>query len=140
MNTAEAETVDRFLKDDPAENPLQSAAQEHVLRDDTDRLLPGSRFCRDNTSPRSDPLRYLEPRGPAPLVLRVRQTGSTSRKGIQLNSNDKRLIEVAFPLKQASLDSMHEKNVRHGHVDASYLARSSTACSLKSSVDRHLAA
>src|SRR5438093_12075588 len=26
-----------------------------------------------------------------------------------------RLIEVAFPLKQASLDSVHEKNVRHGH-------------------------
>ncbi len=25
-----------------------------------------------------------------------------------------RLIEVAFPLKQASLDSVHEKNVRHG--------------------------
>jgi hypothetical protein len=27
---------------------------------------------------------------------------------------DRRLIEVAFPLKQASLDSVHEKNVRHG--------------------------
>jgi len=25
-----------------------------------------------------------------------------------------RLIERAFPLKQASLDSVHEKNVRHG--------------------------
>jgi putative DNA methylase len=24
-----------------------------------------------------------------------------------------RLIEVAFPLKQASIDSVHEKNVRH---------------------------
>lgn len=33
-----------------------------------------------------------------------------------MNSNDKRLIEVAFPLKQASLDSVHEKNVRHGHI------------------------
>lgn len=31
-------------------------------------------------------------------------------------TDDKRLIEVAFPLKQASLDSVHEKNVRHGHV------------------------
>ena len=30
--------------------------------------------------------------------------------------NDKRLIEVAFPLKQVSLDSVHEQNVRHGHV------------------------
>ena len=27
-----------------------------------------------------------------------------------------RLIEFAFPLKQASLDSVHEKNVRHGHI------------------------
>src|ERR1017187_5980107 len=31
--------------------------------------------------------------------------------------NDKpRLIEVAFPLKQASIASVHEKNVRHGHL------------------------
>ncbi|TMC23459.1 MAG: DUF1156 domain-containing protein, partial [Chloroflexi bacterium] len=29
---------------------------------------------------------------------------------------DKRLIEVDFPLKQTSLDSVHEKNVRHGHI------------------------
>ena len=28
----------------------------------------------------------------------------------------RRLIEVAFPLKQTSLDSVHEKNVRHGHI------------------------
>ena len=27
-----------------------------------------------------------------------------------------RLIEVDFPLEQASLDSVHEKNVRHGHI------------------------
>ena len=27
-----------------------------------------------------------------------------------------RLIEVAFPLEQVSLDSVHEKNVRHGHI------------------------
>ena len=27
-----------------------------------------------------------------------------------------RLIEVAFPLKQTSLDSVHEKNVWHGHI------------------------
>jgi adenine-specific DNA methylase len=26
-----------------------------------------------------------------------------------------RLIEAAFPLRQASLDSVHEKDVRHGH-------------------------
>src|SRR5207245_4821801 len=29
---------------------------------------------------------------------------------------DERLIEVVFPLKQTSLDSVHEKNVRHGHI------------------------
>jgi adenine-specific DNA methylase len=27
-----------------------------------------------------------------------------------------RLIEHAFPLEQASLDSVHEKNVWHGHI------------------------
>ena len=27
-----------------------------------------------------------------------------------------RLIENAFPLRQASIDSVHEKNVRHGHI------------------------
>jgi len=27
-----------------------------------------------------------------------------------------RLIEAAFPLKQASLDWVHEKNVGHGHI------------------------
>ena len=33
-----------------------------------------------------------------------------------MTPDDKRLIEVAFPLKEASLDSVHEKNVRHGHI------------------------
>ncbi|MBS0213167.1 MAG: DUF1156 domain-containing protein [Proteobacteria bacterium] len=36
-------------------------------------------------------------------------------------TNDKRLIEVAFPLKQASIDSVHEKNVRHGHISTLHL-------------------
>ena len=36
-------------------------------------------------------------------------------------SNDKRLIEVAFPLKQTSLDSVHEKNVRHGHISTLHI-------------------
>lgn len=31
-------------------------------------------------------------------------------------SGSQRLIEAAFPLRQASLDSAHEKNVRHGHI------------------------
>ena len=34
---------------------------------------------------------------------------------------EKRLIEVAFPLKQVSLDSVHEKNVRHGHISTLHI-------------------
>ena len=37
-------------------------------------------------------------------------------------ANDRpRLIEVAFPLKQASLNSVHEKNVRHGHISTLHI-------------------
>src|SRR5436190_12920716 len=32
-----------------------------------------------------------------------------------------RLIEHAFPLKQASIDSVHEKNVRHGHISTLHI-------------------
>ena len=32
-----------------------------------------------------------------------------------------RLIEKAFPLKQASLDSVHEKSVRHGHISTLHI-------------------
>lgn len=32
-----------------------------------------------------------------------------------------RLIEVAFPLKQTSIDSIHEKNVRHGHISTLHI-------------------
>ncbi len=38
-----------------------------------------------------------------------------------MGTNGRRLIEVAFPLKQASLDSVHEKNVRHGHVSTLHI-------------------
>ena len=31
-------------------------------------------------------------------------------------TNNKRLIKVSFPLKQVSLDSVHEKNVIHRHI------------------------
>ena len=31
-------------------------------------------------------------------------------------ADGRRLIESAFPLKEASIDSVHEKNVRHGHI------------------------
>ncbi len=34
-----------------------------------------------------------------------------------------RLIECAFPLKQTLLDSVHEKNVRHGHISISTHAK-----------------
>jgi adenine-specific DNA methylase len=36
-------------------------------------------------------------------------------------TSDRRLIEVAFPLKQTSLDSVHEKNVRHGHISTLHI-------------------
>lgn len=42
-----------------------------------------------------------------------------------------RLIEHAFPLKQASLDSVHEKNVRHGHISTLHISparRTLAAC------------
>lgn len=32
-----------------------------------------------------------------------------------------RLIEHAFPFKQASLDSVHEKNVLHGHISTLHI-------------------
>ncbi len=38
-----------------------------------------------------------------------------------MKPNDTRLIEVGFPLQQASLDSVHEKNVRHGHISTLHL-------------------
>jgi adenine-specific DNA methylase len=36
-------------------------------------------------------------------------------------SDTPRLIEQAFPLKQASLTSVHEKNVRHGHISTLHI-------------------
>ena len=34
---------------------------------------------------------------------------------------DRRLIEAAFPVKQVSIDSVHEKNVRHGHISTLHI-------------------
>ena len=34
---------------------------------------------------------------------------------------DTRLIEEGFPLRQVSLDSVHEKNVRHGHISTLHI-------------------
>ena len=36
-------------------------------------------------------------------------------------TDQSRLIEVAFPLEQASLASVHEKNVRHGHISTLHI-------------------
>ena len=33
----------------------------------------------------------------------------------------KRLIEVAFPLRETSIDAVHEKNVRHGHISTLHI-------------------
>jgi len=32
-----------------------------------------------------------------------------------------RLIEIDFPLRQASIDSLHEKNIRHGHISTLHI-------------------
>src|SRR3989475_6767583 len=37
------------------------------------------------------------------------------------DTQGKRLIEVDFPLKQTSLDSVHEKNVRHGQISTLHI-------------------
>src|ERR1700751_4157924 len=37
------------------------------------------------------------------------------------DAHSPRLIAVAFPLKQASLDSVHEKTVRHGHISTLHI-------------------
>ncbi|MDK2960398.1 MAG: putative methylase [Bacillota bacterium] len=38
-----------------------------------------------------------------------------------MTTDGERLIERAFCLKQASLDSVHEKNVRHGHISTLHI-------------------
>lgn len=38
-----------------------------------------------------------------------------------MNDSDRRLIEEGFPLKQASLDSVHEKAVNHGHISTMHI-------------------
>ena len=43
------------------------------------------------------------------------------RRGKLEEENKPRLIERGFPLKQASLDSVHEKNVRHGHISTLHI-------------------
>ena len=38
-----------------------------------------------------------------------------------MTPDDTRLIEVEFPLERVSLDSVHEKNVRHGHISTLHI-------------------
>ncbi len=38
-----------------------------------------------------------------------------------MDDADTRLIEVDFPLERVSLDSVHEKNVRHGHISTLHI-------------------
>ncbi|MEX0806284.1 MAG: DUF1156 domain-containing protein [Candidatus Binatia bacterium] len=44
----------------------------------------------------------------------------TPNKTVQMTDRP-RLIEVAFPLEQASIASVHEKNVRHGHISSLHI-------------------
>ena len=54
----------------------------------------------------------MVPMEASPIKQKVRNDGMTDTP---------RLIEHAFPLKQASLDSVHEKNVRHGHISTLHI-------------------
>ena len=38
-----------------------------------------------------------------------------------MDLSSKRLVEVTFPLKPVSIDSVHEKNVRHGHISTLHI-------------------
>jgi adenine-specific DNA methylase len=48
-------------------------------------------------------------------------TTITNQKSQIKTPDHSRLIEHAFPLKQTSLDSVHEKNVRHGHISTLHI-------------------
>ena len=57
-----------------------------------------------------------------------------------MTNDQPRLIEVAFPLKQASLDSVHEKNVRHGHISTLHIWPATRPLAACRAADRHAAA
>ena len=62
--------------------------------------------------------------GTQPREFRVdsRTVVATLRRAEEGEDDDlPRLIERAFPLKQTSLDSVHEKNVRHGHISTLHI-------------------
>lgn len=56
------------------------------------------------------------------MLLRWPRDGAAAKAIMGDKMNDTpRLIEHAFPLKQTSLDSVHEKNVRHGHISTLHI-------------------
>ncbi len=57
----------------------------------------------------------------ASILARLGSLNATIAKGATSMTDSPRLIEFAFPLKQASLDSVHEKNVRHGHISTLHI-------------------
>ena len=56
-----------------------------------------------------------------PIVRRSTAPTGKETQATHMFPTDKRLIEVAFPLQQVSLDSVHEKNVRHGHISTLHI-------------------
>src|SRR5882724_1128630 len=61
---------------------------------------------------------------PALVAVQWRMTGlviQQSERGERAMTDRPRLIEAAFPLRQASVASVHEKNVRHGHLSTLHI-------------------
>lgn len=54
-------------------------------------------------------------------MVQLDRAGFAHVFGEMIMQNGKRLIEVDFPLEQVSLDSVHEKNVRHGHISTLHI-------------------
>ena len=48
-------------------------------------------------------------------------TSSSSSGRPDITAKSERLIEIDFPLRQASIDSLHEKNIRHGHISTLHI-------------------
>ena len=53
------------------------------------------------------------------LIREESSTTAAVRKSMA--ANDRRIIEITFPVKEVSLDSVHEKNVRHGHISTLHI-------------------
>ena len=56
------------------------------------------------------------------VVVPIREESSaTAAVRKSMAENDRRIIEITFPVKEVSLDSVHEKNVRHGHISTLHI-------------------